>query len=172
MEGLRARAAGVVVALATLSGCIFFTDLGGFDSQAATIADASPGQDVVLVPEEGGSNPAIDGGGNQESGPTLAPYPAAVMADKPILYYRLDDPAAPTVKDSSGNGRDGIYKGGVVLQTAGATADSNFAAQFDGADDRIEVPNLPDANFSFTGKATFAIEVWVKRADSTKQGIL
>ncbi len=36
---------------------------------------------------------------------------AAVLADAPLLYWKLDDPTGPAASDSSGNGRPGFYAG-------------------------------------------------------------
>src|SRR5262245_36147450 len=39
-----------------------------------------------------------------------SPYAQAVLADKPIAYYRLGESTTPAALDDSGNGHDGIYK--------------------------------------------------------------
>lgn len=41
--------------------------------------------------------------------------PAAILAAGPAGYWRLDEGAGSVARDSSGNGRDGTYDGGVVL---------------------------------------------------------
>lgn len=58
-------------------------------------------------------------------------YVAEVLADSPIVYYRLGD-SGSTMVDASGNGRDGTYTA-VTLGTAGLLAgDPDTAATFDG----------------------------------------
>ncbi len=47
------------------------------------------------------------------------PYGQAVLADKPSLYLRLDDPAGSIALDTSGNGDDGTYEPGASFGAGG-----------------------------------------------------
>jgi hypothetical protein len=50
----------------------------------------------------------------------LTPYPASVLAESPLAYYRLGETSGLYMLDSSGNGRTGDYDaGGVILGAAG-----------------------------------------------------
>lgn len=64
-----------------------------------------------------------------------SPYSARVLADSPLLYYRLGDAnGSGTVIDSSGNGHGGAANGGVTLGQMGALpGDPDTSASFDGS---------------------------------------
>ncbi|RKT54731.1 signal peptidase I [Saccharothrix australiensis] len=47
-------------------------------------------------------------------------YPAAVLADDPLYYYRLEETAGPTARDASGNGYDAGFRGSPQYGMAGA----------------------------------------------------
>lgn len=87
---------------------------------------------------------------------TATPYPQAVLADQPLLYYRLDETAGTTAYDTSGNGFHGTYTN--VTHGSGATATLGAAAGFNGssAHGNIAVPAL-GANLT-----TVTAEAWVK----------
>ncbi len=97
-----------------------------------------------------GSGTGGSGGGN---------YPAAVLADGPVGYWRLGEKSGTTAKDSSGHGHDGVIKGTVSLNEKGAlTGDADTAFYFDGGGSSyVDLGN----NFGFVGKAPFSIEAWV-----------
>jgi hypothetical protein len=48
-----------------------------------------------------------------------ADYRAAVMADTPSGYWRLDETSGTAAADASGNGNAGTYAGGVTLNEPG-----------------------------------------------------
>jgi hypothetical protein len=50
------------------------------------------------------------------------PYAKAVLASKPMAYWRLDDIAGTTAIDSSGHGRHARYEGGVAFYLPGPDA--------------------------------------------------
>jgi hypothetical protein len=43
------------------------------------------------------------------------PYPQAVLAAKPLAYWRLNEIVTPTARDATAAGRDAIYEDGVAL---------------------------------------------------------
>ncbi len=80
-------------------------------------------------------------------------YATQVLADDPILYWRLDEPSGTTAADASGEGNHGTYLGGVTLGTAGAIdEDPSASAHFDGSNDRVTLaaPNPATLTGSFT----------------------
>lgn len=101
-----------------------------------------------------------------DAGGTVAtrPYAAAVGADSPVSWYRLDDPASSGVAaDSSGNGHDASVHGGVTFGGAGALAsepDSTSAA-FDGSSGWLDGGN-PTALQGAGG----SVEAWVKTTNT------
>lgn len=99
-----------------------------------------------------------------------APYPAAVMADKPAAYYRLDEASGTLAHDHAG-GYNGTYTN-VALQQVNydsgffpQTDPSDFSAGFGFVSDRDNyVANIPSyLNFGTPngGSANFTVEAWV-----------
>lgn len=156
----------------------------------SVLSSASPGDGGVEGGEVGDAHPGADaqdaGGpaddGNVEGGDAAAEaddaeagslsYAATVLSDGPIAYFRLDDTTTSTAKDSSGNGHDGSYQGGVTLGVPGAIAnDPDTAVQFDGHSAEM-VATLP-GSFDFTGNVPYSIEVWLEPAsDPTGMGVV
>jgi hypothetical protein len=65
--------------------------------------------------------------------------------------------------DSSGNGNDGTYVGGVTLNQPGAVA-GDTAARYDGVNDIGRVPDDPTLDVG----SSFTLEGWIKRSNATK----
>ncbi len=96
-------------------------------------------------------------------------YVLGVLADKPVGYWRLDDPAnALTAADSSGGGHPGtcVPPAKIAFGVSGAlaTEPSSTAARLQGGGTIV----MGDF-FDFVGNAPFSIEVWARpaSADST-----
>jgi type II secretory pathway pseudopilin PulG len=88
----------------------------------------------------------------------LAPqYKSVVLGDSPVGYWRLDETSGTTAKDSSGNGNNGTYSGGVTLNQQSILSDGNAAATFDGSSGYVEIPYNASLN-----PPIFSIEAWVK----------
>ena len=84
-------------------------------------------------------------------------YSTTVLPGGPLGYWRLGETSGTNAADSSGNGRNGTYVGGVGLsQSSLITNDANKSVHTDGVDDKVTLPVLALANSSFT------IETWVK----------
>jgi hypothetical protein len=115
-------------------------------SWSSTQADRVDGGAIVDALVEPGVDSAPSG------------YPAVVMADNPLAYYRLGDPPGTTVaRDFSGNGHDGVISGQVTSGAAGAIKnDADTAMEFNGGS--ISLGNV----FTFAGNAPFTIEAWAK----------
>ena len=80
----------------------------------------------------------------------------AVLAARPIAWWRMDDFAPPHAADSSGHGNGGVYEPGVVFFLDGPAGDFfsgsnevNRAAHFAGGRLRARIhPELPDGDYS------------------------
>jgi hypothetical protein len=86
-------------------------------------------------------------------------YSDTIVAAGPLGYWRLgeSDPSQPAM-DSSGNGNDGAYMGGVTLGMPGAIAnDDDTAAGFDGATGFVDIPSMG----TFDLQNSFSLEAWV-----------
>jgi Concanavalin A-like lectin/glucanases superfamily len=113
----------------------------------------------VGPPEAGAEE---DGG---EGGPPSTGYPEVVLKDGPVAYWRLDEPAGSSVAyDSTRNGNNAAYVGGVKLGVPGAIAgESDTAAQFDGLTGYVDAHN----SFPFAMNAQFSLEAWVMVSSSS-----
>jgi hypothetical protein len=96
--------------------------------------------------------------------PDLGPsYASVVLADAPLAYYRLDEPADVTIAhDSSGNGLHGTYGAQVTRGVSGLlSGDGDGAARFNGGNwslaGVVAVPPSPLLQPS----AAISIELWL-----------
>ena len=90
---------------------------------------------------------------------TAAGYASTVLADAPILYWRLAESSGTTATNlgSLGSGADGTYTSGPVLGVAGTTADGNTAVRLgDTSDSRVVKSSMA---FPST---TVSVEFWEK----------
>jgi hypothetical protein len=76
---------------------------------------------------------------------TDGPYAKAVLASRPLAYWRLEEIQGPTARDSTGHGHEAIYQGGVAYFLPGpdargfsAASSINRAAHFAGG--RLKAP--------------------------------
>ena len=84
------------------------------------------------------------------------PYPAAVLADNPVAYWRMNQiTGGVTIPDVTGNGNDGtIQPGDTLLSVPGALNDGDAALQFDHQEAVI-------ANTIAGLKDNFSVEFWL-----------
>lgn len=87
-------------------------------------------------------------------------YSSVVLADSPLLYWRLND-SGSTVTDSSGNGYTGFRAASGITtgQTSPITTDSTAASYlFDGIYGYLQAPT----SLTFGGSTALTIEAWVR----------
>ena len=83
-------------------------------------------------------------------------YPAEVLADSPLVYYRLDE-ASGNAADSSGNGRTGTANGGLTYsQTSLLLSDPDPAILFNGS-----TGYFSRTHESALNPAAITLECWV-----------
>lgn len=93
--------------------------------------------------------------------PAGATYPNVVSGSSPIASYRLGEAAGTTMTDSSGNGHDGTYTGGVTLGGAPAiTVTTDTSASFDGT-------GYGSASGVAAPTTAYTLEAWIKPADGS-----
>ncbi len=99
------------------------------------------------------------------------PYPAAVLADHPIAYYRLDEPANSTVASDYFGGHDGVYNANPDTGDPVTFGVSPGYSQLD--PDKAIATTESDQyaggiqGLDFSGGTTsFSIEAWVNAAVS------
>src|SRR5690348_17166582 len=67
-------------------------------------------------------------------------YAEAVLAKKPVAYWRLGESRGPDALDSTGAGHKGVYHGRPTLGQRGAIkGDEDTAVKFDGGRSYVEV---------------------------------
>jgi hypothetical protein len=100
--------------------------------------------------------------------PTSTPsYKAAVLADAPVAYWRMDETSGATMVDQTSNGNNGVYQGRFTLGQPGALAsDANTAVAFDGASGVASVPSSASLQVN---KVT--IELWIKKRTESGSGV-
>jgi hypothetical protein len=72
-------------------------------------------------------------------------FAAEVMADSPVGFWRLGEVSGQVAADSSPNGNDGTYNGGIVRGLDGFHG-GDKAALFDGATGIVRIPNHHSLN--------------------------
>ncbi len=97
----------------------------------------------------------------------LAPYPTAVLADNPLIYYRLDESSGPVAADLSGNLQNGTYAAsGITYGVSGALiSDSDTAISVNG------LAAVTQSGRTLPSAPPLSIEVWM-RTSSTSGGVL
>jgi hypothetical protein len=92
-------------------------------------------------------------------------YRAAVIADSPVAYWRLDDTGSAAV-DAMGHA-DGTYQGSCTHGVAGALAgDPDTAVALDGSSCEVVLPD-PGSLLEFTGTQPYSLEAWIDDAAVT-----
>ena len=83
-------------------------------------------------------------------------YPAAVVADGAVHYWRLDEVEGSLVAVDNIGALNGNISGGVTLGVPGALLSGNASMVFDGISGRIVTPNVINLRPPYT------IEAWVR----------
>lgn len=144
MNGMRA-----VVLVGMMVGCSQLTSAA--DLKVSADAGAPPDDDAGQeTPKDASSTPTPDA-----SRPT---YASVVLADAPVAYWQLEETTSSQgAHDSSGQGHDGVFEGGVTLAQPGIVSGGN-SARFDGTSARVRVGDV----LPFSGLAPFSLEAWVR----------
>jgi subtilisin family serine protease len=99
-------------------------------------------------------------------------YSSAVLADRPIAYWRLGESSGVTAIDATGTGHNAIYRNSPTLGVPGLIdANPDTAVSFDGINERIGVRDATDIN---TGGpyATRTVELWFQPDQVTNRQVL
>jgi hypothetical protein len=90
----------------------------------------------------------------------MSAYSAAVLADSPVSYWRLDEPSGAIAADQQG-ANAGTYKGTVTLGQTGAltqSGDLDASVSLDGATGYVSIPDSAGLRLG-TGQS---VECWIK----------
>ena len=87
-------------------------------------------------------------------------YPSVILADSPLVYYRLGESSGTTAADASGTGVTGTFRATASLGTAGAVAgDSNTAV----SNPDYAAPAVTASASSLpTGTGARTVETWLR----------
>jgi large repetitive protein len=89
-------------------------------------------------------------------------YSSEVLADSPLVYWRLGEPSGTTAADASGNSRTGTYTNSPTLGVTGAlVGDADTATTFDGTNDYVTI-----AAASWQNVTNYTVEFWIKTTAS------
>jgi hypothetical protein len=113
-------------------------------------------QPLVAPGDASTSSDAGDGGAG-------AAYAAAVLADKPLVYYRLDEATGTVARDASGNGIDATLIGAVLGATGALKNDPSTALELGSPQAKLSIPNA----FDFPGPSPYAFELWIAPETTT-----
>lgn len=155
------RAAVVVAALSVpsaLVACTLLTSLDGFTGAPDPRSDGAS----ETAPNESGSDaaPNADSGGSDARPSPSDLYAAAVLADKPLGYWRLEETSGTNAKDETGR-HDGVYVRSPILGQPGVAGGRG-----------VKLPrsshshiHVASSAFRFLGNAAHSNEVWVQPGD-------
>lgn len=95
-------------------------------------------------------------------------YEGEVLADSPVLYWRLGEASGPTASDATGNGRHGTYVG-CTFETIGPFPEAGVGIELDGVDDCVSRADEAALDLG----DTFSMEAWIHRpANGAVHGIM
>ena len=103
-------------------------------------------------------------------------YRSLVLNDNPTAYWEFDDSSGSegaTVRDSSGNENDAVYRNGIAFATGPSHIQGN-AAHFDGSADWVALTADPFGNYPTSGITSdyhITVESWF-RAEPDDRGII
>lgn len=97
-------------------------------------------------------------------------YSSEVLADSPVVYFRMNESSGTTMVDSRGSGRDGTYVGSPTLGVTGATnaTDGDDAVTLNGSTQYASIASLTagdDALKAMTG--SFTVECWINYSSTS-----
>jgi hypothetical protein len=93
---------------------------------------------------------------------STSPYANAVLTDLPTAYYRLGESSGSVMVDSSGNGRDGVYRGFGGVVTAPTHVDGGLAGDTDTAVSRTASDSAETPYAAWMNTPALTIEMLFK----------
>jgi RHS repeat-associated protein len=122
----------------------------------------------IVASNSVGASPAATTNAVTPTGSTST-YFTTVRGDNPIAYWRLDDPSGTVAADSSGNGHDATYTGGITYSaTSLIPSDADPAVTLDGSGSTyLSASTLTPLQ----GDNARSVELWFKTTSGNQQGI-
>jgi hypothetical protein len=151
------RIAASLLLLLAAASCSLTTDLEGLSGKKKAAAPE-------LLPDGGVLGNSSDAGGDAGGGTIVSPdgatppknaYAAAVLADRPVAYYPMDDAAGSMIAIDVVGGRNANQiRGASGFGSEGAVGTGYATSTNTG----FEVADV----FDFAGKVPFTFEMWIK----------
>lgn len=153
---MRRTVAAASVLASAVTACSLLTSLDGYTGgDEPSDADAQPD---TRTPADSGADHTLPADGGFDSAPTRSElYANAVLADKPLAYWRLEETTGTVAKDETKR-YDGLYVQAPTFGEVGV-AGSRAIKLAKGAKARMQVD---DAVFRFTGQKPYSVELWAK----------
>lgn len=85
-------------------------------------------------------------------------YSDVVLADSPLLYYRLEETSGTTITNAGSLGTNGTANGPTLGRPGIPGIPNGYAASFDGTNDRIEIATTN----TFYNDKSWTVEAWIK----------
>ena len=155
--------AAALLAFGALTACTLLTSLDGLSDSAGAAGDDAGGDGLITLPD--GAVVSKDDGataGGDAAKVDAAPsasdlYAAAVLADKPLGYWRLEETAGEVAKDETGQ-NDGAYFNTPMLGEPGIAGSRamKLPAQL------MAYMAVATGDFRFPGTTPYTVELWVK----------
>lgn len=98
-----------------------------------------------------------------------------ILADDPVVYYRMNDANTNIVNNfgTGGNAMSGRYQGGVTLENGPLHQGvDNASVSFDGVNDRIRIANNVELNRDLNGYAQRTVELTFQASVTTGRQVL
>lgn len=87
----------------------------------------------------------------------------AILAASPFVYFGFDEASGTAATDSSGNGRNGQYRGSVTLaQPRACVRDTGTAVRLNGTNGFVRT-----ANTQLAAPSTYSISIWFQTTSAT-----
>lgn len=171
-----------ILAVVLIGGAVALVWLAGVDTKSRDAEEDNAGLSVVwttglgivtaallmftaLTPTAGASfMVTTDAGPNSLSTIPYYTCDAAILAASPYVYFRFDETSATTTAtDSSGNGRNGSYRGTVTKnQPRACLRDSGTAVRLNGSSGYVRTKNSV-----LSAPGTYTISMWFQTTSTT-----
>ena len=132
--------------------------LGGYNTWACRTAGLEPNAEAKLVDALLGLLENVSSQPRRKHVATHGACAQAVLAAKPLAYWRMDEWSGPTALDATGARRDGTYEPGVARWLEGP-----LSAAFSGADTINRAPHFAGNRLLATIKElkqSYTVELW------------
>lgn len=140
--------------------------LGGYNTWPARTAGLEVEAEPKIVEAVLNLLSEVSGRPRRELRLSNGPYAQAVLASRPLAYWRMEEFNGPQADDATGHGRHAMYQGGVAFYLEGPASDSfsgperiNRAAHFAGGCLEADLRTGSQSPGQVLGDS-YAIEMW------------